>query len=65
MSNITVKELKDILKQFDDNLTVLIPQNINLPSNVNLLPYIPATCVIRGFNELDGYIIIDDYSEED
>ena len=60
----TVRELIEKLEQFDDNLIVLIP-------NAGWNPYsieptmIPATSVAMGANEFDGYVIIDDYEEDE
>lgn len=54
----TVKELKEELNKFDDNLTVLITSECH--------PwYTPCVNVAQGINELDGCIILDDYDEED
>ena len=52
----TVKELKDKLNEFDDNLVVLIP---------NSMGYISAKNIAQGVNEFDGCVFIDDYVEED
>lgn len=60
----TVRELKEKLKQFDDNLIVLIPNASWHPYSIDP-PEIPATSVRRGVNELDGCVIIDDYVEDD
>lgn len=56
----TVKELKEKLEQFPDNYIVLIDAN-----PLNGFPYTKATCVTKGFNELDGCVLIDDYIEDD
>ena len=56
----TVKELKEKLEQIPDNYIVLINAN-----SKNGFPYAEATCVVKGFNELDGCVLIDDYVEED
>ena len=53
----TVKELKEKLNQFDDNLVVMIP-------NSDWDSYAPATSVARGVNEMDGCVFIDDYVED-
>lgn len=58
----TVRELIEKLKQFDDNLIVMIP-DANWTPEKNWLPYIPATGVSRGVNEADGCVFIDDYVE--
>ena len=60
----TVRELKEKLNEFDDNLTVLIPNAGWHPYSIDP-PEIPATSVSRGFNELDGCVIIDDYVEDE
>lgn len=60
----TVKELKEKLEQFDDNLIVLIPNAGWHPYSIDP-PEIPATGVCRGVNELDGCVIIDDYVEDE
>lgn len=60
----TVRELKEKLKQFDDNLIVLIPNASWHPYSIDP-PEIPATSVSRGVNEMGGCVIIDDYVEED
>lgn len=56
----TVKELKEKLEQMPDDYIVLIDAD-----PYNDFPYTEATCVTRGFNELDGYVLIDDYIEEE
>ena len=60
----TVKELKEKLNEFDDNLVVLIPNMDWTPYNDKFHSVI-ATSVTRGVNELDGCVFIDDYVEED
>lgn len=59
----TVRELKEKLEQFDDDLIVLVPNACWHPHSINPIE-IPATSVSRGVNELDGCVIIDDYVEE-
>ena len=60
----TVRELIEKLEQFPENCVVLIP-------NCGWHPYsieptmIRATGVALGVNEFDGYVIIDDYEEEE
>lgn len=54
----TVKELKEELSKFDDNLTVLIS------SECQSLVYTPCTNVAKGINELDCCVILDDCDEE-
>lgn len=60
----TVKELKEKLNQFDDNLIVMIPNKdlYHIPSPIWS---VPATSVTRGFNEADGCVFIDDYLEDE
>ena len=60
----TVKELKEKLEQFPDNYIVMIYNAENAIDNT-IYPYIPATCVSRGVDELDGCVFIDDYEEQD
>lgn len=55
----TVRELKEKLNTMPDNYIVLV--NVERAG----YPYTEATCVIKGFNELDGCVIIDDYVEEE
>ena len=55
----TVKELKEKLNKFDDNLIVMIP------SIENPIGYTSARNVVKGFNEADGCLFIDDYVEQD
>ena len=59
----TVKELKEKLNQFDDNLHVMIPNMGWTPVN-NQLTYTEAENVSQGVNELDGAVFIEDYEEE-
>lgn len=54
----TVKELKEELNQFSDNLIVMIPSD-------NMVGYTTATNVSQGVNESDTCIFIDDYEEDD
>lgn len=56
----TVKELREKLEQLPDNYIVLIDAD-----PYRDFPYTEATCVVKGFNELDGCVLIDDYVEED
>ena len=58
----TVKELKEKLNQFDDNLIVMIPnRNWEEPCQ----PYeVPARNVAQGVNEFDGCLFIDSYEED-
>lgn len=57
----TVKELKEKLEQFSDNLIVMIPN-----SDIRKTPFlsIPATSVTWGVNEEDGCVFIDSYEED-
>ena len=60
----TVKELKKKLEEFDDDFIILVPNAGWHPYSITP-PEIPATSVSRGINELDGYVIIDDYEEDE
>ena len=60
----TVKELKEKLEQFPENCVVLVP-NENLYKDFTPKWYVVATNVARGINEMDGYVIIDDYVEDE
>lgn len=60
----TVKELKEKLNQFDDNLVVMIP-NENLYRDPKAIWYVPAMNVSQGVNELDACVFIDDYMEDE
>lgn len=59
----TVKELKDQLSKFDDNLIVMIPNAGWTPFN-NQFECIPAKNVSQGVNEWDCCLFIDDYEED-
>ena len=59
----TVKELKETLNQFDDNLIIMIP-NVNWTPYNHSFQYIPAGSVTQGFNEIDRLVFIDDGTEE-
>ena len=59
----TVKELKEKLNEFDDDLIVLIPNRF-WESPCQRYEVV-ATHVSRGTNEFDGYVFIDDYEEDD
>lgn len=54
----TVKELKEELNKFDNNLIVLRAID-NFPW------YASVSSIAQGINKLDGCIILDDYGEED
>lgn len=58
-----VKELKEKLEQFNDNLIVMIP-NINFYRDFDAWDNVPATHISQGVNELDGCVFIDDYVED-
>ena len=60
----TVKELKEKLEQFDDNLIVMIPNMSWTPFN-NQFDCVPAAHISQGINEFDGAVFIEDYCEED
>lgn len=60
----TVKELKEKLNEFQDNLVIMIP-NAGWHTYSLAPPDIPATDVYRGVNEADGCVFIDSYEEED
>ena len=60
----TVKELKEKLNEFDDNLIVTVPNIDWSPYNDQPL-YEKATSVVKGFNEAEGYIFIGNYYEEE
>ena len=58
----TVKELKEKLDQFDDNLMVMIPNKYwEEPCQTH---EVPARNVSRGVNEFDGCLFIDSYEED-
>jgi hypothetical protein len=63
----TVKELKEALNRFDDNLLVLmpLPQTIIYDQLTFPYPYAHITNVTQGVNELDGCVFLDDYEEDD
>ena len=58
----TVRELKEKLEQFDDDLLVMIP---NQDYGYSSLQFTPAKHVSQGVNEYDGAIFIDDYEENE
>lgn len=59
----TVKELKEKLSHFDDNLIVMVP-NRNWEDPCQKYE-VHARHIFRGVNEFDGCLFIDDYEEED
>jgi len=60
----TVKELKEKLNRFNDNLIVMIP-NGEFYSGDSLFECVVATNVCQGVNEFDGCVFIDNYEEVD
>ena len=52
----TVKELKEKLNKFDDNLIVMACTDMG--------GFFPIRNVSQGFNEADGCVFLDDYEEE-
>ena len=58
----TVKELKEKLNQFNDNLIVMI--SCEDPDRCEYFPFTSAKHVSQGVNEADGCLFIDDYEEE-
>ena len=59
----TVKELKEKLEQFDDNLIVMIPDKGWCPE-LCAFKCIPAKSVSQGINESDCCLFIDDCEED-
>ena len=55
----TVKELKEKIKQVPDDYIVLINTNHN-----SHFPYARVTYVAKRVNELDGCVLIDNYVED-
>ena len=60
----TIKELKEKLNQFPDNLIVMIP-NQDLHRLSNPVWSVPATDVYRGCNEADGCVFIENDEDEE
>ena len=60
----TVKELRERLEEFDDNLIIMIP-NIDWTPLGDEFADVPARSVIQGVDEFDGCLFIDDYMEDD
>ena len=57
----TVKELKEKLNEFNDNLIVCIPdENEN-----RLFPWSTEINITQGVNEADGCLFIDCYTDDD
>jgi hypothetical protein len=65
VTTMTVRELKERLERFPESCVVLINADIETRREHDGFPYTEATCVVQGFNELDGCVIIDDYAEEE
>ena len=59
----TVKELKEKLNQFDDNLIVVIP-NKEYYSGDSLFYWTPLLNISQGINEWDDSLFLDDYIEQ-
>lgn len=59
----TVKELKERLNQFPDNLIIVVP-NSDYDPCLNPIYYTPARKLSIGVNEDDGLLLIDDYMED-
>lgn len=59
----TVKELRERLEEFDDNLIVMIP-NIDWTPLGDEFADVPARHLVQGVNEFDGCLFIDDYEED-
>lgn len=56
----TVKELKEKLEEFPDNLIVMIPNMYWSDWALNDVPeYVSPTSVVEGGNEADGLLYID------
>ena len=59
----TVKELKEKLNQFSEDLMVFVPN-----SDLHRLPhpvwYVEANCVAQGINEFDGCLYICEAEED-
>ena len=60
---VTVKELKEQLAEFPDDLIVVIPSGDwgTLEGDW----YTPAKNISKGVNECDGLLLIDDYEEDE
>ena len=59
----TVKELREKLSQFDDNLLVVMPDED--PDKWMYFPFKSVNHVSQGVNEWDGILLIDTYEEDD
>jgi hypothetical protein len=59
----TVKELKEKLNQFDDNLIVMIPNKYWEEPCQSFA--IPLRNISRGVNEFDGCLFLDEYEEDE
>jgi hypothetical protein len=60
----TIKELKEKLEQFDDNLIVMVP-NKDYYLEDSSFPDVVAKHVCQGVNEADGVVFIEGAWEED
>lgn len=60
----TIKELKEKLEQFDDNLIVMVP-NKDYYLEDPAFPDVVAKHVYQGVNEADGVVFIEGAWEED
>ena len=60
----TVKELKEKLEQFPDDLKIFVP-NITYVILEDAPDIVLAQSVYRGVNEYDGCLIIDSCMDED
>lgn len=60
----TVKELREKLQQFDDNLIIMVPNKDYYLENP-AFPDVVAKHVSQGVNEADGVIFIEGAWEED
>lgn len=60
----TVKELKETLERFDDNLIVMVP-NKDYYLEYLAFPDVVAKHVCQGVNEADGVVFIEGTWEED
>lgn len=60
----TVKELKEKLSQFNDNLIVMIP-NTDYYAGDSRFPDRTPTHVSQGINEFDGAVFIEHWEEDE
>lgn len=59
----TIKQLKEELDKFPEDLIVMVP-NSDLHRSPRPIWFLPATGVSRGVNEGDGLVFIDNYEED-